>query len=149
MDLADSVRMLAEIPLFSGLNQSCLKLLAFASDRLKYDDGETVVKQGDAADCAFLIERGTVEVYADTDNGRIKLTELGQNDVFGEMALFLSSGRSATIVAKGPITVMKIDGEMFLKTVTENPDAALAVMKALSERIMTTSQQVTAASNDR
>ena len=146
MDLADSVRMLEAIPLFSGLSQSCLKLLAFASDRVAYQDGEIVVKQGDPADCAYLMERGTVEVYAESNGERTKLTELGENDVFGEMALFLASGRSATIVAKGPITVMKLDGEMFLKTVTENPAAALAIMKALSERILTTSRQVTAAS---
>ncbi len=142
MDLSDSVRMLEAIPLFAGLNQSCLKLLAFASDRLTYDDGETVVKQGDTADSAYLVERGSVEVFAETPEGPVKLTELKENDVFGEMALFLASGRSATIIAKGPITVMKINGDMFLKIVTENPEAALAIMKALSERIVSTSRQL-------
>jgi len=146
MDLAGSVRMLEAIPLFSGLSHSCLKLLAFASDRLTYQDGETVVKQGEAADSAYLIERGTVEVYAQTADGPVKLTELHDNDVFGEMALFLSSGRSATIIAKGPLTVMKLNGDMFLKIVTENPEAALAIMKALSERISTTNRQVSAPS---
>ena len=145
MDLAESIRMLGGVPLFSGLNQPCLKLLAFASDRLNYRDGEVLFKQGDTADCAYLIEKGTVEVFAETEDGPLKLTELGPNEVFGEMALFLSSGRSATVVASGPITVLKIDGEMFLQVVTENPAAALAIMKALSERVISTSQQVSAA----
>jgi len=58
------------------------------------------------------------------------------------MGLFLSSGRSATIAANGKLTVMKIDGDIFLKMVTENPGAALGIMKSLSEKIATTSAQI-------
>ena len=56
------------------------------------------------------------------------------NNLFSEMALFLSSGRSANVIAKGDMRAMKLDGPLFLQMVTENPDAALGVMTALSEK---------------
>ena len=64
------------------------------------------------------------------------------NNLFSEMALFLSSGRSANVIAKGDMRAMKLDGPLFLQMVTENSDAALGVMTALSEKIVNTSQQV-------
>ena len=62
------------------------------------------------------------------------------NDLFSEMSLFLSSGRSVNVIAKGDMRGMKLDGPLFLQMVTENPDATLGVMTALSEKIVNTSQ---------
>jgi CRP-like cAMP-binding protein len=64
------------------------------------------------------------------------------NDLFNTMVLFMSSGRSSNVIAKGDMRAIKLDGPLFLQMVTENPDAALGVMTALSEKIVSTSQQV-------
>ncbi len=140
MDLEEAARVLKSIPLFSKLDPSKLKLLAFASDQLIFDDGEVVFGMNDPADSAYFIESGEADVFVLHDDKRVLVNELGAHDLFGEMALFLSSGRSAIVVAKGDLKVMKLDGSMFLKMVTENPDAALGVMTVLSEKIVSTSQ---------
>ena len=64
------------------------------------------------------------------------------NNLFSEMALFLSSGRPANVIAKGGMRAMKLDGPLFLQMVTKNSDAALGVVTALSEKVVNTSQQV-------
>lgn len=140
MDLEEAARVLKSIPLFSKLDPSKLKLLAFASDQLIFDDGELVFDMGDPADSAYFIESGEADVFVLHDGKRVLVNELGPHDLFGEMALFLSTGRSAIVVAKGELKAMKLDGSMFLKMVTENPDAALGVMTVLSEKIVSTSQ---------
>jgi len=142
MDVEETARMLKGIPLFCNLDASKLKLLAFVSTPMVYEDGEDVFSMGESADCAYLIEDGEAEVFLEEDGNRVKVNHLRGNDVFGEMALFLSSGRSATVTAKGTLKALKIDGEMFLKMVTQNPDAALGIMKALSEKIIAASEQV-------
>lgn len=141
MELDEVARTLKSIPLFSNLDVSKLKLLAFASDQLTFDDQEVIFETGDAADSAYLVEGGKADVFIGEEGNRVKVNELGKNDLFGEMALFLKSGRSATIVANGTLVAMKLEGEMFLKMVTENPDAALGVMAALSEKIVSASEQ--------
>jgi CRP/FNR family cyclic AMP-dependent transcriptional regulator len=141
MELDEVARTLKSIPLFSNLDVSKLKLLAFASDQLTFDDQEIIFETGDTADSAYLVESGEADVFIGDDGNRVKVNQLGKNDLFGEMALFLKSGRSATIVANGTLVAMKLEGEMFLKMVTENPDAALGVMAALSEKIVSASEQ--------
>ena len=142
MELDEVARTLKSIPLFTNLDVAKLKLLAFASDRLIFDDQEIIFEAGDAADSAYLIESGAANVYIVEGERRIKVNQLVTNDLFGEMALFLKSGRSATIVASGTLVAMKLEGDMFLKMVTENPEAALGVMTALSEKIVSASEQI-------
>ncbi len=142
MDLEEAARVLKNIPLFSKLDPSKLKLLAFASDELLFDDGEVVFGTGDVADAAYFIESGAADVFVEIGDKRVRVNQLGRYDVFGEMALFLSTGRSASVVANGHLKAMKLDGSMFLKLVTENPDAALGVMIALSEKIVSTSENL-------
>jgi CRP-like cAMP-binding protein len=141
MELDEVARTLKSIPLFSNLDVSKLKLLAFASDKLTFDDQEVIFETGDPADSAYLIESGEADVFIGENEQRVKVNQLGKNDLFGEMALFLKSGRSASVVANGTLVAMKLEGEMFLKMVTENPDAALGVMAALSEKIVSASEQ--------
>ncbi len=141
MELEEVARTLKSIPLFSNLEVSKLKLLAFASDQLTFDDQEVIFETGDTADSAYLVESGDADVFIGDDDQRVRVNQLGKNDLFGEMALFLKSGRSATVVARGTLVAMKLEGEMFLKMVTENPDAALGVMAALSEKIASASEQ--------
>lgn len=142
MDLEETARVLKSIPLFSKLEPSKLKLLAFASDQLIFDDGEQIFGVGEVADSAYFIESGEAEIFVEHEDKLVLVNKLGPHDLFGEMALFLSTGRSAIVIAKGDLRAMKLDGSMFLKMVTENPDAALGVMTVLSEKIVSTSQIV-------
>ena len=106
-----------------------------------FDDGEVVFGAGDHTDSAYFIETGEAEVFIDHDNKLVKVNHLMPHDLFGEMALFLSSGRSADVIAKGDMRAMKLNGPLFFQMVTENLDKTLGVMTALSEKIVNTSQQ--------
>lgn len=142
MELDDTVAGLASNPLFSCLEPSKLKLIAFASDQLVFRDGETVFSQGDAADGAYLVEKGEATVYVTDGEKQVLVNELYKSDIFGEMALILKSGRTATVKARGELTVLKVEGDFFLKLVSENPKTALGVMTVLSERIANLSDKV-------
>jgi len=68
-------------------------------DRVVFSAGEQIFKEGDAADCAYLIEKGTVEVLV-TDNGAERVINLlGKGEMFGEVALIDQQPRMATIRA--------------------------------------------------
>lgn len=135
MEYGDTVTMLRSIPIFARLDPAKLKLIAFASDYLAFDEGEALVHEGEPADCAFLIDEGTVDIFVKTVDAEVKVGSLGAHELFGEMAIFRKEPRSATIRATGPLKVLRIDGDMFVQVVTENPDTALAVMQILSEKI--------------
>lgn len=132
----DVISILRGIPLFCRLEPAKLKLLAFSSAYLTCEPGEALFHEGEPADAAFVIRSGEVEVVSGKPGDEVVLGTLGKNDLFGEMALILNEPRSATIRAVGPLEVVKIDADVFLRLVTENPETALAVMRSLSEKIV-------------
>ena len=54
MALNEEVEALKGIPLFRRMEPSKLKLLAFTSERVRFDPGDLVVRQGDIGDAAYI-----------------------------------------------------------------------------------------------
>ncbi len=135
LDMMQETDLLRKVPMFAKLDASKLKLLAFTSEMLVFDDGDELFHIGDSADCAYVIMDGAVDVVTETDTGPVVATTLKQNQLFGELALLNNAPRSATLLAKGDLTVMKITGEMFLRLLSENSDLALDVMRQLSDKL--------------
>lgn len=143
MDVYQESELLQKIPVFSKLESSKLKLLAFTSEALTYSDGQILFKQNDSADSAYVIMEGEVEILGDRDGGEmVPLLTRGKNELIGEMAALSNAPRTATIRAKGRVRVLKIPNEQFVKTLCENPEVALGVMRELSDKLAKSHQQV-------
>jgi len=121
--------------MFSSLEPSKLKLLAFTSEMLKYDDKEILFHIGDSADSAYVIMDGEVNVLIDIEDGTMDTLTLYKNQLIGEMALLNNAPRLATLVAKGPLTLLKITDKVFNTLLLENPDFAMDVMRQLTQKL--------------
>ena len=141
MDIQRETEALSKVPLFSKLEQSKLKLLEFTSELQTYDDGEVIVNEGEAADCAFVIMDGEADIFANTDTGQVAIGSLKSNQLVGELGVLTNSPRAATIRANGRVMVLRISGEMFLKLLAENPSVALDVMRQLSGKLVLAHRQ--------
>jgi CRP/FNR family cyclic AMP-dependent transcriptional regulator len=141
VDIQRETEALSKVPLFSKLEQSKLKLLAFTSELQTYEDGEVVVNEGDTADCAFVILDGMADIYAKTDGGQVVVGTLKSNQLLGELGVLTNSPRAATIRANGRLMMLRISGEMFLKLLAENPSVALDVMRQLSGKLVLAHRQ--------
>ncbi len=135
MDLVQETELLRKIPMFEKLDASKLKLLAFTSEMVNYQDGDILFNIGESADSAYVIMEGAVEVIVETDAGPIVASTLQRDQLFGEMALLNNAHRNATLKARGDLLVMKITADMFLKLICENSDMALDVMRQLSAKL--------------
>ena len=138
MDIQRETEALGKVPLFSKLDQSKLKLLAFTSELQTYEDGEILFREGEAADCTFVILDGQANIYAKTkaDAGEVIVGTLKSNQLLGELGVLTNSPRSATIRAKGRLMMLCISSDMFLKLLAENPSVALDVMRQLSGKLV-------------
>ena len=135
MDLVQETDLLRKIPMFAKLDVSRLKLLAFTSEMVNYQDGDILFNIGDSADSAYIIMQGAVDVIVETDNGYVVASTLNRDQLFGEMALLNNAPRNATLKAHGDLLVMKINADMFLRLISENADMALDVMRQLSNKL--------------
>ena len=141
MDIQRETEALSKVPLFSKLEQSKLKLLAFTSELQTYENGEVVFKEGEAADCTYVILDGDADILAKTDRGQVVVGTLEANQLVGELGVLTSSPRAATIRAKGRLMMLRISGEMFLRLLAENPSVALDVMRQLSSKLVLAHRQ--------
>ncbi len=135
MDLAEETDLLRKIPMFSKMETSKLKLLAFASEIVSFEDGDVVFNSGESADFAYVIMDGAVDIVTETDTGPVVTGTLSQNQLIGELGLLNNAPRNATLITRGNLRAMKITGDMFFRMLRENADVALDVIRMLSNKL--------------
>jgi CRP-like cAMP-binding protein len=135
MEYAEAIMVLRGIPMFACLDPVKLKLLAFSSATLTLHDGEELFHDGEPADSVYLVEEGEAAVIAHKGGREIRITVLGRHELIGEMGVLRNRPRLATIRAVGRLTVLRIEGDVFLQVVTEDRHAALAVMRILCDKL--------------
>ena len=84
MDLAEETDLLRKIPMFAKMETSKLKLLAFASEIVVFEDGDVVFNSGDSADYAYVIMEGAVNIMTDTPSGPVVTATLTEKGINGE-----------------------------------------------------------------
>jgi len=142
MSLNEEVELLRNIPLFSKIDPSKLKLLAFASERITFNAGQELFHQGDHADTAYIIMEGAADVGVDTPGGEISVAQLAKNDIVGEIGILCDVPRTATVRAIDSVTTLAISKDLFFQMVHEYPDMAIEVMRELADRLEKTTTQL-------
>ena len=142
MSLDQEVDILRRIPLFSNIDPAKLKLMAFASERMTYHDGQAVVRQGEPGDSAYVILEGEADVSVETPNGPLTVASLGRNDIVGDIAILIDIPRTATVTAKGELVTLKLTKELFFQLVNDFPEMAIEVMRVLAHRLEQTTVQL-------
>lgn len=147
MLLKDEVQMLRRVPLLAGIDQSKLKLLAFTSDRVSYGVGEVLFNQGDPGDAAYVILTGKADILVNSPGGedQIRVAEVAQNSLVGEIAILCDVSRTATVKASTPIEALRIRKDHFVKMLTDYPEMTIEVMRVLAYRLSQTTTELTEA----
>ena len=130
---------LRSVPLFASLDDDAAsELRSLLSDK-KVPQNTRLFKQGDKGDAMYLIESGRVRIsIRDDDDQEVTLAELAQGDFFGEMAIIDGRQRSADarVIEDAQFAILSRDS--FLSFVRSNPDVALEMLSALTDRLRRT-----------
>jgi CRP-like cAMP-binding protein len=145
MSLKQEFELLRRVPFFAEIEPAKLKLLAFMSERVGFDAGKLIVRQGDPADAAYLIIDGEAEVIVATPAGPVTVATLGNNEIFGEIAILCNVPRNATVRAKDRLIALRISKEPFMRMVREFPTMAVTIMQELAQRLSSTNNQLSTA----
>src|SRR5947199_4294234 len=84
-------------------------------ESLSWRAGEVLFRQGETADCAYLLEAGEVEVIVDTPLGSLAIARLAPPQIVGEIALFCEAPRSATVVAKSAVRALRLTHQALIE----------------------------------
>jgi CRP-like cAMP-binding protein len=129
MSLKQEFELLRRVPIFAEIEPAKLKLLAFMSERVGFDPGKPLMRQGDPADAAYLIIAGHAEVVLETSGGQVVVATLGANEFVGDMGILGNVPRTATVRAKDRVIALRISKEPFMRMVREFPSMAVSIMQ--------------------
>jgi CRP-like cAMP-binding protein len=80
---------LAQVPFFEGLPEDEIALIAGCGRNVRFDAGETIFRQGDAADTFYVVRHGTVAVGNFVPpRGELVIETLESGDLLGWSWLF-------------------------------------------------------------
>jgi CRP/FNR family cyclic AMP-dependent transcriptional regulator len=142
MSLKQEFELLRRVPFFAEIEPAKLKLLALMSERVGYDPGKIMMRQGDPGDAAYLIVDGEAEVIVETPAGPVTVDILGANEIVGEIAILCNVPRAATVRAKNRLVALRIPKETFIRMVREFPTMAVTIMQELAHRLQNTNNQL-------
>lgn len=142
MSIQDEVAVLRRIPLFARIEPAKLKLLAFTSDRVTYEQDQVLFNQGDEGDAAFVIIDGEADILVDTPQGSLSVAKVQKNDFVGEIAILCEVPRTATVKALSRLDTLRIEKEQFFKLMSEFPELSVEVMRVLAQRLADTTEEL-------
>ena len=135
MTLDNDIAVLAGTELFAELSQDQLRLLAFGAERMRFNAGRTIYREGDKADCAYVVVRGTIPLFRDIRGETVAAGTAGPGALIGEMALITPTERDRTALAGDDVELLRINRSLFQRMLSEYPDLALDLHERLAERL--------------
>ncbi|OHE61817.1 MAG: cyclic nucleotide-binding protein [Thiobacillus sp. GWE1_62_9] len=97
--------------------------------------GHTLIEEGDDSRTAYFLYAGRAAVYKNTDGGRRRLGELGEGQLFGEMAYLLKEKRTASVVADGEITVLALPPQIMEELMRHSAPLSRRIIDTLCQRL--------------
>jgi len=142
MSLNKEVEVLRDVPLFSKIDHTKLKLLAFTSENLIHQDGQFLFKEGEPGDAAYIVLKGKVSVFIETEKGSVEVAQLKRGDVVGEISILCDVPRTASVKAVESVQTLKVTKDTFIHLLTEFPEIAIEIMRELASRLNKTNIQL-------
>jgi HEAT repeat protein/ATP/ADP translocase len=135
LDLLQRVLFLRQVPIFARLAPEDLERIADAAYERLYQTGDELFHQGELGDELVIIVEGSVRVVRIDDGEERLVRDFATGDYVGEMAVLREMPRAATVTAQAPVRGLVINGAAFTAILRERPDAAMALLRSLADRL--------------
>ncbi|MBI4975236.1 cyclic nucleotide-binding domain-containing protein [Candidatus Peregrinibacteria bacterium] len=135
---------LRKIPLFSNLDETMHREIIQHIVLMYYPANYVIFNEGDAGDALYIMKKGRVEVFhkpkEEGDLGK-KVSEIGADGFFGEMALVSDIPRNASVRTLEDTEVFILNKEDFKQLLSTNTAMAEQISSAVVSRMKDNDKQ--------
>lgn len=119
-----------EFSLFESLDKDELGYLIDQKQQIKYNAGETIIKQNTTSTYVICLREGFAKVYVEGLNGKnIIVNLIGKHDFVTGGGLFNGNVHHITISAITPVTCCLIDSSKLVNVFSENKQFAVEILR--------------------
>lgn len=97
--------------------------------------GETILRQGEAADQFYVVVRGEVEVFLEERGTQKVLARLGPGQHFGELGLLWGTRRLATVRAATTVELIELDGAVVREVIAAPAKGRRLLLRGIRGRV--------------
>lgn len=137
---AETIRMLAEVPLFAGLTKRQMTAVAKLVEHASFEPGAFLVKQAKDGVRLLIIRNGTAAVVqgGGTDDTGRRIATVGPGDLVGELSLIDGWPTSASVIAETPLEALVLYRTRFNELLRSTPQLYPQLLRAMAARIRAT-----------
>ena len=96
-----------------------------------FNEGETIIQQGDIADKVYTLLDGSADAICDG----VKVGDVNANEIFGALAVFTRQPRIASVIATSDCTVLAVRKEEFIDLIDHQPQICLSLIEEMATKI--------------
>jgi len=133
VSIKSTVELLRHVPLFAGVDPAHLQVLSFAAVRHVLQKGQTLYRAGDPGSSGYLIVSGTAKATAPGSEEAVAVIERGA--FLGELAMLAKLPHHLTVTATSTLTVNEIGNDLFLKLISEFPEAGARIVETFAAKL--------------
>ncbi len=126
---------LALHPIFAHFDRAALHAVAAHCSVATFAAGDTIMRQGDPGNFAYLILEGEADVFVEIPARRIPMATLGRHTTIGELGAFTDMPRTATVIARTELVTLRIERETLMSLAADFPAIPVAVIAELGRRL--------------
>ena len=139
---------LRNVPVLAGLSEELLERLADDVEEVRVRAGDWIMREGEAAESAFIVRSGRIEVI-DERPPEALIRVLRRGDVLGELALLRQGTRSASARARRDAELFELSRAGFEGLIQDAPSFALGLTRAMGAQLADSRTPVAAATPPR
>ena len=110
--------------------------------REEHQPGSTIFREGEPGDCAYVIERGMVRLETLRRGRKITIANLGEGELFGEMALIDGEVRPSTAVATEETVLVVISLDQLREKLEQADPLLTFFMRNILDRVRATQSRL-------
>ena len=122
-----------EMPLFSAFSKEEFQIVFDALDLVLAKSGDALIKQDERGYSMYLIVEGFTRVVHRQGEERIKLLNVEEGDIIGEMAVFDDGFRSADVDAVVDCVLLKLTKPSLQKLAEAHPYIGFKLLMAIGQ----------------
>jgi CRP/FNR family transcriptional regulator, cyclic AMP receptor protein len=144
LSVIERIIFLKQVVFFQNMPIDRLRALAGICEEEFIPRNVTIFEEGDPGGVLYIVVNGRVAIERRGENPGdvVRLATMEAYSSFGEMSLFNSYPRSASVLTLEDTLALKLNDKQLIALLREYPDMALELIKVLSKRMRETNEQL-------